>query len=105
MNAAEKSFQRVGSLDTLRGSGPFAATVAGQRIAVFNIDGTVIATQGRCPHAKGPIHEAQILGDTLTCPWHGYCFSLSTGACEDDPALTLVRYEVRLEGDNIMVLL
>jgi nitrite reductase (NADH) small subunit len=103
MSAGENTFERVGSLDALRSGGSFAATVAGQRIAVFDVEGTVIATQGRCPHARGPIHEAQIAGDVLTCPWHGYCFSLSTGECEDDPDLKLARYEVRIEGDDIMV--
>jgi nitrite reductase (NADH) small subunit len=97
------SFQRVGSLSTLRSGGNFAVTVAGCRVAVFGVDGAVVATQGRCPHAKGPIHEGQVSGGTLTCPWHGYTFDLSTGACDDDPDLTLERYEVRVDGDDILV--
>jgi nitrite reductase (NADH) small subunit len=56
-----------------------------------------------CPHLGGPICDADIDGDTLSCAWHGYNFSLQTGACEDDPDLNLQRYEVRVEGDEILV--
>jgi nitrite reductase/ring-hydroxylating ferredoxin subunit len=97
------SFQRVGSLSALRSGGNFAVTVAGRRVAVFRVDDAVVATQGRCPHAKGPIHEGDVTAGTLTCPWHGYTFSLSTGACDDDPDLILERYEVHIDGDDILV--
>jgi len=98
-----KSLQRVGSLAVLRSAGAFAATVAGRRIAVFSVGDDVVATQGRCPHAKGPIHEGAVLGEMLTCPWHGYTFNLHTGTCEDDPDLILERYDVRIDGDDILV--
>ncbi len=93
------SFRRVGSLSALRSGGNFAVTVAERRVAIFSVDGSVVATQGRCPHAKGPIHEGEVSAGTVTCPWHGYTFNLSTGACDDDPDLTLERYEVRVDGD------
>jgi nitrite reductase (NADH) small subunit len=99
------SLQRVGSLAALRSGGNFAVTIAGRRVAVFNVDGEVVATQGRCPHAKGPIHEGDVAGRTLTCPWHGYAFNLDTGACDDDPDLVLERYAVQVDGDDILVML
>jgi nitrite reductase (NADH) small subunit len=103
LDDSQSAFHRAGSLSALRNDGNFAAIVAGRRIALFSVDGAVVATQGRCPHAKGPIHEGDITKDTLTCPWHGYTFSLLTGACDDDPDLVLERYEVRIDGDNILV--
>jgi nitrite reductase (NADH) small subunit len=101
--AGTPSLRRVGSLAALRSTGAFSATVAGRSVAVFALGEAVVATQGRCPHAKGPIHQGEVTGDTLTCPWHGYSFSLRTGACEDDPDLILERYEVRIDGDDILV--
>jgi nitrite reductase (NADH) small subunit len=96
-------FQRAGALSALATSGRLSAVIGGKSVVVFKIDGKLVATQGLCPHLGGPICDADVQGDTLSCAWHGYNFSLRTGACEDDPDLTLERYEVRVEGDEILV--
>jgi nitrite reductase (NADH) small subunit len=94
---------RVGSLAKLRSGVPMKALVEGRAIAVFALGDDVIATNGRCPHAKGPLHEGEIEGEKLICPWHGWTYNLRTGACDEDPDLTLERFEVSIEGDDIMV--
>lgn len=96
-------FYRVGSLATLRKEGRLGATVDRRKIAVFLVDGSVIAVSGSCPHNRGPLVNGELQGRTLMCPWHGYTFDLHTGACEEDPALTLERFEVKVEGDDILV--
>jgi len=96
-------FQRAGALSALATSDRLSATIGGKSVVVFKIGGKLVATQGLCPHLGGPICDADIDGDTLSCAWHGYNFSLQTGACEDDPDLNLQRYEVRVEGDEILV--
>ena len=96
-------FRRVGSLAALSRDGNFSTIVEGHRIAVFRVGEQVVATQGFCPHAKGPLHEGDITDETLTCPWHGYTFNLVDGKCDDDPDLVLLRYEVRVDGDDILV--
>jgi nitrite reductase (NADH) small subunit len=97
------AFHRAASLAALRSSGSLAATVAGRAVALFAVADAVIATSGRCPHNRGPLHEGDIDGMTLTCPWHGYGFDLRTGACAEDPALVLERFEVHVEGDDVLV--
>lgn len=96
---------KAGSLVALRAGTGNRATVSGKKIALFEVDGRVVATQGRCPHANGPLHDGEVEGTVLTCPWHGWTFDLHSGFCEEDPELTLVRYSVRVEGDDIMVTL
>ncbi len=34
-----------------------------------------------CPHLLGPLQDADLSQGQLTCPWHGYRFSLDNGAC------------------------
>jgi nitrite reductase (NADH) small subunit len=97
------TFQRIGSISALRDKGNFAANVAGRRLAVFHVEDAVVVTPARCPHAKGPIQDGEVNGVLLTCPWHGYTFNLKTGACDDDPDLVLQRFEVRVDGDDILV--
>ncbi len=48
---------------------------------VVLIDGQVKAYDGVCPHLGGPLLEAEIHGDRITCPWHRYEWSLSTRKC------------------------
>lgn len=98
-----KTFQRVGSVAALVGGEPLAAVVNGKDVAVFVMDGGFIATSGICPHAHGPLHEGEVEDGVLTCPWHGWTFSLDSGKCEEDPELCLERYEVKIEGDDILV--
>ena len=95
--------QRAGSLAELRAAGMLATSVAGRKIALFVVEGDIVATQGRCPHARGPLHEGDIEGCVLTCPWHGYTFNLHTGACEEDPDLKLERFKVTIQGDDVLV--
>src|SRR5262245_60986500 len=61
--------------------------------------GEVFALDRYCPHEGYPLEEGDVTGETLTCPWHGWCFDLRSGTCltagEDARAY---RVEVR-DGD------
>ena len=76
--------------------------LAGQQVALFNIDGQLYAINNRCTHARGPLSEGTITeeenGCAVTCPWHYAKFSLETGQVVDGVASTPVqtyRVEVR----------
>lgn len=96
---------RVGSLTELRKGQALGVTIAGRDVAVFDVNGDIVATSGKCLHAGGPLCKGTISGTTLTCPWHGWSYDLTTGVCEEDPDLRLERFEVQIEGDNIFVAL
>ena len=96
-------FRRLGSVAELRAQDRLIATVGEQAVVVFDVRGSLVAIPAECPHAGGPICHGERTGTSLSCPWHGYNFDLQTGACEDDEALSLQRYEVRIEGDDILV--
>lgn len=84
---------------------PLGLTVRGHKIALFKVGDSVFATDGVCPHASGPIHCGTVAGTAVTCPWHGWAFDLRSGACTEDPDLTLRTYPVEIDGDDIMVAL
>jgi nitrite reductase/ring-hydroxylating ferredoxin subunit len=75
-------------LSSLDPDGRAVIEVAGTEIAVFVVDGEAHAFANACPHEGNPLHEGEILGDTLTCAYHGWKFDLGTGACllGDEPA-------------------
>ena len=55
--------------------------------ALYIVAGRVRAVQSFCPHLDGPLFQGTRSGDTITCPWHQWCFSLESGARLDPSAL------------------
>lgn len=54
--------------------------VAGERVAVFNVDGAFYATQERCVHAGWPLSDGgELEGKLLSCPLHYWCYDVTTG--------------------------
>lgn len=97
-------FVRVaGTADLKPGSG-MVAEVNGRSIAVFNVDGTYHAIDNTCVHRGGPLGEGDVDGHVVTCPWHGWQFNVTTGACLNNPAARVASYPVQVEGTDIKVL-
>ena len=81
-----------------------AFTIEGQKIALFNVEGTYYAIGDTCTHRGGPLSEGDVRGTRITCPWHGADFDLKTGAVLGPPAQKGVpSYKVVVEGDDIKV--
>lgn len=95
--------QLIGSLATLRGGKALNGEIDGQKVAVFLVDGEVVATTAVCPHAGGPLNKGRLDGAILTCPWHGWSYDLRTGECEDDPEVQVPLYAVIVDGDDVFV--
>lgn len=69
-------------------------------VCVYNIDGTFYATQDECAHAGGPLNEGRIEGHTITCPWHGACYDIITGAVLKPPARRPIKvFPVTIDGN------
>ncbi len=54
-------------------------TAAGKEILVANVGGTYYASGNTCSHAGAELHEGELKGKDLTCPWHGAKWDLTTG--------------------------
>src|SRR5438094_4016716 len=48
-----------------------AVEAGGKKIALFNVDGTFYAIDDTCTHRGGPLSEGMLMGEEVTCPWHG----------------------------------
>jgi 3-phenylpropionate/trans-cinnamate dioxygenase ferredoxin subunit len=76
----------------------------GDKIGVFNCDGTLYAIEDRCSHDDGPLAEGEFDPSTCTveCPRHGSLFDLTTGRPKTLPAYAPVRtFPVTIEDDTI----
>lgn len=82
------------------------AYVNGQQIAIFNVNGKILAINNRCPHARGPLSEGVVdpAACTVTCPWHYAKFDLQSGLVVDGITASPVEaYEVELRGERVFV--
>jgi nitrite reductase/ring-hydroxylating ferredoxin subunit len=73
-------------------------------IAVFNVDGEFFAIKDVCTHDEARLSEGELNGETITCPWHGACFSVKTGEALTLPAIEPVEIiPVILGPDEVYV--
>jgi nitrite reductase (NADH) small subunit len=74
-----------------------------KRIAIFNLDGTFYAIDDVCPHQGGPLGEGELDGKVVTCPWHGWEYDITTGINMFETDVKQDQFEVKVEGDDILV--
>ena len=88
--------------DLAAGSGK-TVDVNGKAVAVFNVEGTFYAIDDTCVHRGGPLGEGEVDGKIVACPWHGWRYDVTTGVNQLNPAVTVSKYEVKVEGDDVLV--
>jgi nitrite reductase/ring-hydroxylating ferredoxin subunit len=101
---SENAYIQVAKLGDVAPGAVIRVEAAGRAIALYNLDGTVYATDEICSHAYASLAEGFIDGETIECPLHGATFSIKTGEALTPPAVEpLATYAVRVEGDDILV--
>ncbi|WP_086489738.1 Rieske (2Fe-2S) protein [Thioflexithrix psekupsensis] len=59
--------------------------------------------EAKCPHLGYSLELGQVNGDSITCPFHKYRFSLKDGHCRNAICDNLTRYEVKIENQHAFV--
>jgi len=73
-------------------------------LVIVKRDGTIHALADRCAHRGGPLHEGELDGDCISCPWHGTLFRLDDGSVERGPsAYPQPVYEARINDGGVEV--
>jgi nitrite reductase/ring-hydroxylating ferredoxin subunit len=99
-------FVRVAGKDELLPGQGKAVSVNGKSIALFNVKGEFFAVDDYCTHKGAPLHNGMLGNNSITCEWHGATFDLKTGAVLSPPAAGgITAYEVRVNGDDVEILL
>jgi nitrite reductase/ring-hydroxylating ferredoxin subunit len=90
------------TVDVPAGSGR-TVDVKGKPVALFNVDGNFYAVSDTCLHRGGPLGEGELDGKVITCPWHGWRYDVTTGINEMNPSVIVEKYQVKVEGDDLLV--
>jgi NAD(P)H-dependent nitrite reductase small subunit len=101
---------KLGSATAVPKDGGATFKYGRHQIAVFNFAhrDAWYACQNLCPHKQEMVLSRGILGDTagipkVTCPMHKKSFSLENGQGLGGEIYSIQTFEVRLEGDDLLV--
>jgi toluene monooxygenase system ferredoxin subunit len=97
------TFCRVAATDELWSGEKLGRVVNGRRILLVNFGGSVCAYEDRCRHKGSPLSEGRIVDHVLTCAAHGWEYDVRTGCGINPDNVVLERYEVKIEGADILV--
>jgi nitrite reductase/ring-hydroxylating ferredoxin subunit len=75
----------------------------GKAIAIANVGGKFHAISNTCLHRGGPLGQGVMDGSTVTCPWHGWQFDVTTGKVGQNPTVGVDCYSVEVRGEEIFV--
>jgi nitrite reductase/ring-hydroxylating ferredoxin subunit len=79
-------------------------TVGDLEIALYNVDGSLYATDNICTHAYAQLDQGYLDGDVIECPMHGGQFDVKTGKGLCHPIAEDLRvYQVRVLGEDVQV--
>jgi apoptosis-inducing factor 3 len=76
----------------------------GEAVLVVRRGDRVFAIGAQCTHYGGPLVDGIVVDDTVRCPWHHACFSLTSGEAVRPPALNPVAcWNVERRAELILV--
>lgn len=77
--------------------------VGGARIALFVLNGEVLALEDVCACCAGPIAGGAVSGHTVTCPRCGWRYDLVTGASDPIAEIRLHTFRTRVEQAKVFI--
>jgi nitrite reductase/ring-hydroxylating ferredoxin subunit len=96
------AFTTVAKTSELKPGEGKIAEAGGKTLAVFNVDGGFHCIDNTCCHRGGPLGDGELDGTTVTCPWHGWRYDVTSGKClAPNPAAHVAAYAVKVEGDEV----
>ncbi len=78
-------------------------TLAGKDVALYNVDGTVYATDDSCLHAGASLGSGKLEGKIITCRAHGKSYDVTNGEMGGVPGVGVDTYPVKIVDGKILV--
>ena len=83
---------------------PIAVTLLGHALVLWRDDADAVqAWADQCPHRGAQLSLGQVVDGRLECPYHGWQYDVTTGACKTTEGAKVKTFDVKLEGDAVCV--
>jgi len=96
-------FKKVAEVGEIPEGGVKHVMVHDKPIALCHVAGNFYAVNAVCPHMGGPLANGRLAGYVIACPWHDWTFDVRTGLSDHPGGHSVSAYEVRVEGNDILV--
>ena len=93
----------AGALSELRAGQGTPVHIGNAGIALFLIQGRVVAVEDDCVQCGRPISGNEVRGRLLTCAGCGWTYDLGTAAVARMPSLQLNTFTVRVVDDRVLI--
>jgi nitrite reductase/ring-hydroxylating ferredoxin subunit len=80
-----------------------AVRIANAGIALFLVEGRVVAVEDDCLQCGRPISGNEVRGRLLSCGGCGWTYDLATAAVARMPSLHLNQFTARVVGDRVLI--
>ena len=85
---AKNEFVEVGKVNEIPDGKMKHVEVDGKELLIANVGGKFYAIGDRCGHMNALLSMGNLTGTTITCPFHGAKFDVTTGKKLSEPILT-----------------
>ena len=99
----DRTFTRVAAVDEFRTDRGRMVYYQGTKVAVFRQGERFFAVNDRCPHMGAAMSGGRITNGIIRCHMHGWEFDVTTGECKTKHWAKLPRYEVRIQGNDLLL--
>ena len=99
----DRTFTRVAAVDEFRTDRGRMVYYQGTKVAVFRQGDSFFAVNDRCPHMGAAMSGGRITNGIIRCHMHGWEFDVTTGECKTKQWAKLPRYEVRIQGNDLLL--
>lgn len=96
-------WSRACALADLEDGATSIVEVDGRSVLLSRFGDRVTCFENACAHMGMAMDGAEIAGGLITCPYHGFRYSLESGECLTAPEVQLQPHGVRVVGDGIDV--
>jgi len=96
-------FVKVCSKSEIKSGSGKVVEVNGNEVAVLNDNGKFFAIENNCAHMQGHLGEGSCENEKVTCPWHGWSYDLKTGKNTFNENVKLKIYEVKIQGNDVLI--
>lgn len=103
MSSQDGGWQKVATLDAFQQQRKLVIRLDdGIEVLLLRSGEEIVALHNYCSHLGKPLDRGRVMAGQISCPFHGACFDLKTGAALSGPAvLPLHLFPVRLDGQDI----
>lgn len=99
----ETLWQRIMPMDDMKDGETRQIIIAQKDIILTRIGDKVTIFANHCAHMGMALYGGKIKDQIITCPWHGFQYSLESGECLTASEVQLIPHAVKIENGDIYI--